>query len=234
MEQVPDDLLALAHEFIPVNWALRTREDPTGLVQSVERVVRGADPLLSITAFRSMDEVVGGAIAATRFRTFVLGLFAAVALILAEAGLYGLVAYAVVQQRKEIGIRLALGASSGRVTARFARQGIVIAVVGGTLGGGAAVLVTELLRRLTDAQPLDPWTVAAVLLVLGAVSAAATVIPARRAARGRPDADAARRVTAATSPLISIAAGATLSGRPAISPGVKIDSTAGRWSDHGR
>ena len=186
VEQVPDELLALAHEFIPVNWALRARDDPAGLIRSVERIVREADPLLSITAFRSMDEVVGGAIASTRFRTFALGLFAAMALALAAAGLYGLVAYAVVQQTKEIGIRLALGASSGRVTARFAREGLVLAVVGGALGGGAALLVTELLRRLTDAQPLDPWTVAGALLVLGTVSAAATVVPARRAARVDP------------------------------------------------
>lgn len=186
VEQVPDELLELAHEFFPVNWALRTREDPTGLIQSVERIVREADPLLSITAFRSMDEVVGGAIAATSFRALVLGLFAAVALILAASGLYGLVAYAVAQQTKEIGIRLALGASGGRVTARFARQGMMLAVVGGTLGGGAAVLVTELLRRLTGAQSLDPGTAAGVVLVLGAVTVAATVVPARRASRVDP------------------------------------------------
>ena len=185
-EQVPDDLLAAVHGFFPVNWALRTRGAAPGIRPSVERGIRGADPQLSITAFRSMDEVVGGAIAATRFRTFALGLFAAVALTLAAAGLYGLVAYAVAQRSKEIGIRLALGASASQVTARFARQGIVLAAAGAALGVGGAVLVTELLRRLTEAQPLDPWTVAGVVLVLGAVTAAATVVPARRAARVDP------------------------------------------------
>ena len=186
VEQVPDELLALIHGVFPVSWALRTREDAVGLRPSVERVIRAADPRLSITAFRSMDEVVGGAIAATRFRTFVLGLFAAAALILAAAGLYGLVAYAVAQSTKEIGIRLALGASASQVTARFARQGIALAAVGAVVGTGGTVLVTELLRRLTEARPLDPWTVAGVVLVLGAVTAAATVVPARRAARVDP------------------------------------------------
>ncbi len=185
-EQVPDDLLALLHGFFPVNWALRTRDAATGIRPSVERVVRGADPQLSMTGFRSMDEVVGGAIAATRFRTFALGLFAVVALTLAAAGLYGLVAYAVAQSTKEIGIRLALGASARQVTARFARQGIALATIGAVVGTGGTVLVTGLLRRLTEAQPLDPWTVAGVVLVLGAVTTAATVVPARRAARVDP------------------------------------------------
>ena len=187
LEQVPDDLLAAVHGFFQVNWALRTREGGTGLIRSVERVIRGADPLLSITGFRTMAEVVGGALAATRSRTLLLGLFAVAALTLAAAGLYGLVAYAVAQRTKEIGIRLALGASGGRVTARFALQGIVLAAVGGSIGVGAAVAFTEVLRRMTpDARSLDPWTVAGVVLVLGAVSVAATVMPARRVTRVDP------------------------------------------------
>ena len=148
---------------------------------------READPLLSITAFRTMEEVVGGALAATRFRTLLLGLFAAAALTLAAAGLYGFVAYAVAQRTKEIGIRLALGASGRRVMARFALQGIVLAALGAGVGVGAAVLFTELLRRMTpDAQSLDPWTVAGVVVVLGVVSVAATGVPARRATRVDP------------------------------------------------
>ena len=109
------------------------------------------------------------------------------ALTLTAAGLYGLVAYAVAQRTKEIGIRLALGASVGGVTTRFALHGIALAVVGGIVGIGAAVLFIEVLRRMTpDAQPLDPWTAAGVVLVLGAVSVAAAVVPARRAGRIDP------------------------------------------------
>ena len=146
-------------------------------------VRRAGDPggRPAITAFRSMDEVVGGPIA-TRSRMFLLGLFAAAALTLAAGPLLG----AVAQRTKEIGIRLALGASGRQVTARFARQGIALAALGAVVGAGAAVLAIELLRRLTEAQPLDPWTIAGVVLVLGAVSAAATVVPARRAARVDP------------------------------------------------
>ena len=187
VEQVPDDLLAEAHGFFQVNWVLRTRQGATGLVRSVERVIGEADPLLPITAIRTMDDVVGAAIAATRSRTFLLGLFAVAALTLAAAGLYGFVAYTVAQRTKEIGIRLALGASRGRVTARLALQGVVLSATGSVLGAGAAALFTVALRRMTpDALPLDSWTVAGVVFVLGAVSIAATVVPAVRATQVDP------------------------------------------------
>ena len=187
VEQVPDDLLGEVHGFFQVNWALRVQAGRTGLIQSVDRVISEADPLLPITTFRTMDEVIGLSLAATRFRTLLLSLFAAAAVTLAAAGLYGLVAYAVAQRRKEIGIRLALGASGGHVVVRFARHGIILAAVGGAVGVGASVLFTLVLPRLTpDAQSLDPWTVAGVVLVLAAVSVAATVVPARRATRMDP------------------------------------------------
>ena len=187
VEQVPDDLLGEVHGFFQVNWALRVQEGRTGLIQSVDRVISEADPLLPITTFRTMDEVIGLSLAATRFRTLLLSLFAAAAVTLAAAGLYGLVAYAVAQRRKEIGIRLALGASGGHVVVRFARHGIILAAVGGAVGVGASVLFTLVLPRLTpDAQSLDPWTVAGVVLVLAAVSVAATVVTARRATRMDP------------------------------------------------
>ena len=187
VEQVPEDLLAGAHGFFQVNWVLRTRAGATDLVRSVERVIGEADPLLPITAFRTMDAVVGRAVASTRSRTFLLGLFAVVALTLAASGLYGLVVHAVAQRTKEIGIRLALGASGGRVIARFALQGIVLAALGAVVGVGGAVLFVAVLRRFTpDAQPLDPWTVAGVVLLLGAASVVASVVPARRAAQVDP------------------------------------------------
>ena len=187
VEQVPDDLLGAVHGFFQVHWAVRTRDGATNLIPSVERVIREADPLLSITAFRTMDEVVAGALAATRFGSLLLGLFAGAALLLAAAGLYGVVAYTAARRTKEIGVRLALGATRGQVTARFARSGIVLAAAGSVLGAGAAVLAGAVLQRLSADMPvLDPWTVAAVVLVLAAVSVAATVAPARRAARVDP------------------------------------------------
>ena len=187
VEQVPVDLLALVHGYFQVNWALRTRDEGAGLIQSVNQVIREADPLLSITAFRTMDEVVGQALAATRSRTLLLGLFAAASLTLAAAGLYGLVRYTVAQRTKEIGIRLALGATDGQVTAEFAVKGILLAAGGGIVGVGAAALFFEVLRGVTPTvEPLDAWLVAAVMLVLGAASVGAAVVPARRARRIDP------------------------------------------------
>jgi ABC-type antimicrobial peptide transport system permease subunit len=110
-----------------------------------------------------------------------------VALTLAASGLYGLVVYAVAQRTKEIGIRLALGASGGRMIARFALQAIVLAALGAAVGVVGAVLFIAVLRRFTpDAQPLDPWTIAGVVLLLGAASVVASVVPARRAAQVDP------------------------------------------------
>ena len=187
VEQVPDDLLAGAHGFFQVHWALRTRDGGTGLIPSVERIIREADPLLPITAFRTMDEVVAGSLAATRFSAALLGLFAAAALTLAAAGLYGIVAYAVARQTKEIGVRLALGATGGQVTARFARSGMVLVAAGSVAGLGGAFLIGAVLRRLSaDVPPLELWAVAGVILVLGTASLLATIVPARRAARVDP------------------------------------------------
>ena len=187
VEQVPDDLLAGAHGFFQVHWALRTRDGGTGLIPSVERIIRDADPLLPITAFRTMDEVVAGSLAATRFSAALLGLFAAAALTLAAAGLYGIVAYAVARQTKEIGVRLALGATGGQVTARFARSGMVLVAAGSVVGLGGAFLLGAVLRRVSaDVPPLELWAVAGVILVLGTASLLATIVPARRAARVDP------------------------------------------------
>lgn len=187
VEQVPDDLLGIAHGFFQVNWAIRTRDGGTDLIQSADRAFREAEPLLPITAFRMMDDVIGGALAPTRIRTLLLSAFAAAAVMLAAAGLYGLVAYAVARRTKEIGIRLALGASGRQVVVRFARHGIVLAAVGGAVGMGAAALFTTALRRLTpDAQSLDPWIIAGVALVLASVSVVATIVPARRVMRVDP------------------------------------------------
>ena len=187
VEQVPDDLLGEVHGFFQVHWALRTRDGGTGLIPSVERIIRDADPLLPITAFRTMDEVVAGSLAPTRFSAALLGLFAAAALTLAAAGLYGIVAYAVALQTKEIGVRLALGATGGQVTARFARSGMVLVAAGSVVGLGVAFLIAAVLRRLSaDVPPLELWAVAGVILVLGTASLIATIVPARRAARVDP------------------------------------------------
>ena len=187
VEQVPGDLLGGVHGFFQVHWAVRTRDGGTSLIPSMERVIREADPLLAITALRTMDAVVGGALSQARSGMALLSLCASAALALAAVGLYGVVAFTVAQRRREIGIRLALGASGRQITARFARGGVALVAVGGVIGAGASVPFTAVLRQLNaDASPLDPLTLAAVVLVLAGVGVAATVVPARRATQVDP------------------------------------------------
>ena len=183
--QVPSDLLGVAHSYFQVNWALRTQDGVRGLNLAIDDILRRADPQFPLTAFRTMDEVISGQLTGPSFQALLLTLFAVGALVLAATGLYGLVSHMVSQQTRDIGIRLALGASSQQVVASFSRQAIWLAGARGLTGLPGAALLTRLLRQFLFAiEPLDP--VAMVAVVLGLVCFAATWIPARRATRIDP------------------------------------------------
>jgi ABC-type antimicrobial peptide transport system permease subunit len=126
-------------------------------------------------------------IAAPRFNTLLFGTFAGLAVCLAMVGVYGVMAYVVGQRASEIGLRMALGASSGRVMMLVLRQGLTLAAIGLVLGLAGAAAATRLLSNmLYSVKPADPATYVAVTLLLGLVALAATWIPARRAMRLDP------------------------------------------------
>jgi putative ABC transport system permease protein len=134
-----------------------------------------------------MDRVVADATAQPRFEMLLLGMFAAVALVLAAVGIYGVMNYAVSRRKREIGIRISLGASRRDVLQMVLRQGMRQALAGTAAGVAGALLLSKLIAKvLYGVQPADPVTFGAVAIVLGLAALFAVCVPARRATRIDP------------------------------------------------
>jgi putative ABC transport system permease protein len=166
---------------------VRTAGRPYDLSSAIAREVHRVDADQPLAEVVSMEDVMEQAMAGAKFNTVVLGAFAAIAFLLAAVGIYGVVSYDVSQRTHEIGIRMALGADTGRVIGMVVRQGIVLAVIGIAIGSVASMMATRMLEdMLFGVTTRDPVTFIAVALILGIVSIAASFIPARRASRVDP------------------------------------------------
>ncbi len=166
---------------------VRTQGDPLQLVGAVRHEVQAMDPSQPIADVRSMEQLVANSVARPRFNTLLLGIFSAVALVLATVGIYGVMAYSVAQRTHEIGIRLALGAQRVDVARLIVGSGLALTVSGVALGLAGAFALTRLLASLLFAtEPTDPITFAGMVAVLLAVALLACWIPARRAMRVDP------------------------------------------------
>jgi putative ABC transport system permease protein len=162
--------------------AVRTSRDPASLAGEVRDVVRSLDPALAVSEMFTTRELVGRATAAPAFRTQLLTAFALVALGLAVAGVYGVLSFFVAQRRREIGIRLALGATPGGVRRYIIRRGLSAAALGTIIGLAAAVPLMRLLGDLLfGVKPDDPMAFAAGPLLLLGAALLACYLPARRA-----------------------------------------------------
>jgi predicted permease len=158
-----------------------------GLVAQMQQAVWSVNRDLPLASVRTMQEIYDASLARPSFTLVMLAAAAAVALVLGVVGLYGVLAYVIAQRRREIAIRLALGAQPGEVTRRFVRYGLALACVGVGLGLVAAVGVTRLMESLLfGVQPIDVPTYAAVVGMLAAVAAFASWLPARRASAVDP------------------------------------------------
>ncbi len=170
-----------------MNVVIRSTLDKATLAPALRKIVGGLDPTLPIVQYRGMDDVFAESIARPRFLANLLGVFATVALLLSAIGTYGVLAYTVTERRREIGIRMALGASTQGVLMMVLRQGLTLAVVGLAIGLGAAAALTRVASTLLfGVKPTDPLTFAAVGVFMLLVAAAASIIPARRATRVDP------------------------------------------------
>jgi putative ABC transport system permease protein len=166
---------------------LRTQGDPASLTQALRQEVRAVDPNLPVFGERTMEEVVSTSLAQRRFAMQVVGAFGVLALLLAAVGIYGVVAYSVSQRTREIGIRLALGASSGAILRWVFGQGMRLTLIGVATGLVASFALTRLLRGLLfGVAPTDPLTYAGLSLLLAAAALLACYIPARRATKVDP------------------------------------------------
>jgi predicted permease len=166
---------------------LRAEGDPSSLTQALRREVQAVDPNLPVFGERTMDDVVATSLAQRRFALQVVGGFGVLALLLAGVGVYGVVAYSVSQRTREIGIRLALGASNGAILRWVFGQGMKLTLFGMAAGLVGAFALTRLLRGLLfGVSASDPVTYAGLALLLAAVALLACYIPARRATKVDP------------------------------------------------
>ena len=166
---------------------MRSQGDPSTLSPLVKKELRGIDPDLPMYSVRTMDERVEESLARRRFSMLLLGIFAGMALVLATIGIYGVMAYLVNQGTREIGIRMAIGATQREIVRLVVFQGMRLAVTGVGAGLAAAFVFTRLMRSLLfGISSADPVTFAGISLLLTLVALLATYIPARRAARIDP------------------------------------------------
>ncbi len=169
-----------------VRYVIRTPE-PRGIVRAVKEAVYSVDRDQPVYNIRTMDEIVAGSRRSSRMTLWLLAVFAAVALVLAAVGIYGVVSYTVAQRTNEIGIRMALGAGFGHIIRLVLSSGMKLAGLGVAVGIFGAFAISRLMSSLLfGVSALDPFVFAATASVLVMVALIATLVPARRAARTNP------------------------------------------------
>lgn len=170
-----------------MNIVVRAAANPLNLAAALQAQVGDVDKDITLSAVTSMDNVLEASVARPRFSSELIGIFAALALMLAAIGLYGLMAYSVTQRRNEIGIRMALGATREDILRLVLRRGSALALVGLAIGLITSIAATRLLSSMLFAvSPNDPQTFSAIAFLLAGVALAACYIPACRAAKVNP------------------------------------------------
>jgi putative ABC transport system permease protein len=190
MEAQPEPFVFLPNAQRPslfCGLVVRTAGNPLTMVSAVREAIRSVDPEQGILETSTMEQRVTDSMAQPRLQTILLGAFGVLALVLACIGIYGVLAYAVSQRLREIGVRVALGATRGKILEEILRNGLGLAAVGLIIGLVAALALTRYLETLLYAvRPTDPAVFALAIVTLLLVATAACFLPARRASRVDP------------------------------------------------
>jgi putative ABC transport system permease protein len=166
---------------------IRTAGDPNSVTPALRAILRDIDPDLPIDVLRTMDQRMSLSLAQPRFQSYLLLIFAGVALLLTAVGLYGVISYSVSQRTHEIGTRMALGARQGSIVKLVVAQGMVLASIGALIGLAGALAASQLLTSLLyEISPTDPLTLAAITGLVFLVTFLASYVPARRASNVDP------------------------------------------------
>jgi putative ABC transport system permease protein len=170
-----------------IHIVVRTGTDPLALAPAIRNEMRAVDPSLPLADFRPLESVIVSSVARPRFYTSLLALFAAVALALAAAGIFGVMSYAVAQRTREIALRMALGAGVPDVLRMVVGRALTLAAAGVLLGLAAALTLGRVIQnQLFGVTMFDPLTLGVVVFVLFAIAGTASYLPARRAIRLDP------------------------------------------------
>jgi putative ABC transport system permease protein len=190
LEGEPHAMVYWPHSQLPnsaMTIVLRTTGDPMGYSPAAQREIQGLDKDQPVADVRTMESLIGESISRTRFGTLLLDVFAAVALLLATVGIYGVMAYSVVQRTHEIGIRMALGAQVSDIFRLVVSQGLLLILCGVALGLSAAFALTRLLASLLyGVSATDPTVFVGLSVLLTLVAFVASYVPARRATKVDP------------------------------------------------
>jgi predicted permease len=180
-------ILQQPFEFANMSVALRANSDPALLTEGLRRAVRELDPSLAVAHVRSMDRIAEEQFSTPRFALFLVGLFAALALLLAAIGIYGVISYSVSQRMHEFGMRMALGASSWNLMAMVIKQGVALTAIGASVGLACALLFAGVLENLLyGVSARDPLTLIGVGAMAVVTATLASLPSARRATGADP------------------------------------------------
>jgi putative ABC transport system permease protein len=169
------------------SWVIRAAGDPLKLLPAARREIKALEPDFRLAHVMMMEQLLADSYAPRRFQTWLFGLFAAAALVIATVGIYGVISYAVSRRTHEIGVRMALGARAGDVLRMLVSQGMRLALAGVALGLAAALALTRVMKSLLfQVSATDPATFALIALLLVAVALIASYLPARRATKVDP------------------------------------------------